>query len=61
MIKNFLGHSSIEVAMIYATVSNKLKNKYLKENGVAAALVVAEEKDPRAGSCYPGLGFLDRI
>lgn len=61
VIKNFLGHSSIEVTMIYATVSDELKNKYLKENGVAAALVVAEEKDPRAGSCYPGLGFLDRI
>lgn len=41
--KNFLGHSSIEVTMIYATVSDELENKYLKENGIAAALV-AEEK-----------------
>ncbi|MGB8455948.1 MAG: hypothetical protein WCD89_26990 [Anaerocolumna sp.] len=38
VIKNFLGHSSIEVTMIYATVSDKLKNKYLKENSVASAI-----------------------
>jgi len=61
VIKNFLGHSSIEVTMIYATVSDELKNKYLKENGIAAALTAKEEKESHTKSCYPGLDFLDRI
>ena len=38
VIKNFLGHSSIEATMIYATVSDELKNKYLKENSLASVL-----------------------
>ena len=29
VIKNFLGHSSIETTLIYATVSEDLVNKYL--------------------------------
>ena len=61
VIKNFLGHSSIEVTMIYATVSDELKNKYLKENGITAALIEEEQKESRARPCYPGLDFLDRI
>ncbi|ANU44929.2 hypothetical protein A4V08_02910 [Lachnoclostridium sp. YL32] len=40
VIKNFPGHSSIEVTMIYASVSDELKNKYLKENGIAAELAI---------------------
>lgn len=61
VIKNFLGHSSIEVTMIYATVSDELKNKYLKENGITAALIEEGQKESRARPCYPGLDFLDRI
>lgn len=60
VIKNFLGHSSIEVTMIYATVSDELKNKYLKENGIAATLMAEEKKDEPKHS-YPGLDFLNRI
>ena len=61
VIKNFLGHSSIEVAMIYASVSDELKNKYLKENGITAELVMDEQKEPGTESCYPGFDFLGRI
>ncbi len=60
VIKNFLGHSSIEVTMIYATVSDELKNKYLKENGIITALMAEEKKDDPKPS-YPGLDFLNRI
>ncbi|MDC7279474.1 site-specific integrase [Butyrivibrio fibrisolvens] len=60
VIKNFLGHSSIETTMIYATVSDELKNRYLKENGIVAALMV-EEKKNEAKHSYPGLHFLNRI
>ena len=38
VIKNFLGHLSIEVTMIYATVSDELKNKYIKDNSIAASI-----------------------
>lgn len=61
VIKNFLGHSSIETTMIYATVSDELKNKYLRENGIVAALIVEKEKEAGTKSYYPGLDFLDRI
>ncbi len=61
VIKNFLGHSSIEVTMIYASVSDELKNKYLKENGVTAGLVMDEQKEFGTTPCYPGLDFLGRI
>lgn len=60
VIKNFLGHSSIEVTMIYATVSDELKNKYLKENGITTALMAEEKKDEPKHS-YSGLDFLNRI
>lgn len=60
VIKNFLGHSSIEVTMIYATVSDELKNKYLKENGIMSTLM-AEEKKNEPKQSYPGLNFLNRI
>ena len=61
VIKNFLGHSSIETTMIYATVSDELKNKYLGENGRAAALIAETEKEAGTKPYYPGLDFLDRI
>lgn len=47
--------------MIYASVSDELKNKYLKENGITAELVMDEQKEPGTASCYPGLDFLGRI
>ena len=31
--------------MIYATVSDELKNKYLKENGITATLMAEEKKE----------------
>ena len=46
--------------MIYATVSDELKNKYLKGNGIAATLMKEEKKDKPKHS-YPGLDFLNRI
>ena len=46
--------------MIYATVSDELKNKYLKENGIITALMAEEKKDEPKPS-YPGLDFLNRI
>jgi integrase/recombinase XerD len=60
VIKNFLGHSSIEVTMIYATVSDELKNKYLKENSIASAIPqsIQSKKDK---SSYPGLDFLNKL
>jgi len=61
VIKNFLGHSSIEVTMIYATVSDELKNKYLKENGITATLMAEEKKEGEPKHSYPGLDFLNRI
>ena len=60
VIKNFLGHSSIEVTMIYATVSDELKNKYLKENGIVTTLIT-EEKNDESKHSYPGLDFLNKI
>jgi site-specific recombinase XerD len=43
VIKNFLGHSSIESTLVYATVSPALANRYLKENGFGAKLPAAED------------------
>lgn len=59
VIKNFLGHSSIEVTMIYATVSDNLKNKYLKENSLASVLPKSGRKEIATKS-YPGLEFLNK-
>lgn len=60
VIKNFLGHSSIEVTMIYATVSDELKNKYLKENSLASVLS-ANSKKNESKHTYPGLDFLNKL
>jgi integrase/recombinase XerD len=60
VIKNFLGHSSIEVTMIYATVSDELKNKYLIENSVVSALPKNSKKN-ESKHTYPGLEFLNKL
>jgi len=60
VIKNFLGHSSIDVTMVYATVSDELKNKYLKENRIMATLM-AEEKKTEPKQSYSVFDFLNRI
>lgn len=46
--------------MVYATVSDELKNKYLRECGITAALM-SEKKDDEPRHTYPGLDFLNRI
>ena len=43
VIKNFLGHSSIETTMIYATVSEDLVNKYLRNRNFLNETVVNDE------------------
>jgi len=60
VIKNFLGHSSIEATMIYATVSDELKNKYLKESSLAITLSGIRMKKENKHN-YPGMEFLDQI
>jgi len=60
VIKNFLGHSSIEVTMIYATVSDDLKNKYLKENSLAR-LLPGNDENKAIKTTYSGLDFLNKI
>ena len=60
VIKNFLGHSSIEVTMIYATVSDELINKYLKDNSLASALLGNRKKNENKHT-YPGLEFLNKL
>jgi len=60
VIKNFLGHSSIEVTMVYATVSDELKNKYLKENSLVSALPGNSKKN-ESKHTYPGLEFLSNL
>ena len=60
VIKNFLGHTSIEVTMIYATVSDELKNKYLKENSLASLFPEHNTKSENKRT-YPGLEFLNKL
>jgi len=43
VIKNFLGHSSIETTLIYATVSEDLANKYLRNRSFVNEIVVNNE------------------
>lgn len=61
VIKNFLGHVSIETTLIYATVTDELKNKYLKENSLIKD--VSKKNDNVKNYDYEsmGLGFLNRI
>lgn len=57
VIKNFLGHVSLETTLIYATVSDELKDKYLAEHSLANILPVKAALD------YEdiGLEFLKKI
>ena len=43
VIKNFLGHVSLESTLIYATVTPELANRYLKERGFGAKAPNVEE------------------
>lgn len=45
VIKNFLGHASLETMLIYATVSDELKDKYLAEHSLANILPVKAALD----------------
>jgi len=58
VIKNFLGHSSIESTLIYATVTPELANKYLREKGLRAKL---PETADIIESVVDSLPFLSRI
>lgn len=51
VIKNFLGHSSLETTMVYATISQELRDKYLVEFNASRALPQAAEKGD--GPDYP--------
>jgi len=59
VIKNFLGHASLETTMIYATVSDDLANLYLKDKSFLNNLITDE-----AGADVPqglGLEFLNKV
>lgn len=51
VIKNFLGHSSLETTMIYATISQELRDKYLVDYNASRALSQTGEEDE--GLDYP--------
>lgn len=51
VIKNFLGHSSLETTMVYATISQELRNKYLVDYNASRALSQTNEDDD--GLDYP--------
>lgn len=56
VIKNFLGHTSIETTMIYATVSADLANQYLKNKSIINDMIPTEQNI--AATEKPGLEFL---
>jgi integrase/recombinase XerD len=59
VIKNFLGHASIETTLIYATVSDDLANKYLRNRSFVNEIVVNDEgMDSPIKSTMP---FLERV
>jgi site-specific recombinase XerD len=58
VIKNFLGHSSIESTLVYATVSPELANRYLRENGFGSKIPTIEEPKEKLSNSLP---FLSRI
>ena len=58
VIKNFLGHASIDSTMIYATVSPELTRKYLREKGLGAKMPKSVEQ---AESIVESLPFLSKI
>lgn len=59
VIKNFLGHSSIETTMIYATVSDDLANKYLKNRSIINEIIQEDDVKPRLHEM--GLEFLNNV
>ncbi|MHB1395147.1 MAG: tyrosine-type recombinase/integrase [Clostridia bacterium] len=59
VIKNFLGHSSIETTMIYATVSDDLVNKYLKNRSIINEII--QEDDAKLHLHEIGLEFLNNV
>lgn len=58
VIKNFLGHASIESTLIYATITPELANKYLREKGFSAKLPKATEIIESHAASLP---FLSKI
>lgn len=56
VIKNFLGHTSIETTMIYATVSDDLTNRYLNDKNILNDTIPAEQSIPATEKS--GLEFL---
>jgi len=61
VIKNFLGHVSLETTLIYATVSDNLKNMYLKENSIIKDITKRENQPKKYDYESMGLSFLNRI
>jgi integrase/recombinase XerD len=59
VIKNFLGHSSIETTLIYATVSEDLANKYLRNRSFVNETVVNDEG--MSSSIKSTLPFLEKV
>jgi site-specific recombinase XerD len=58
VIKNFLGHASLESTLIYATVSPELASKYLREKGFGARIPKTTDNSK---SQTPRLPFLSKI
>lgn len=52
VIKNFLGHASLETTMVYATISQSLRDKYLVNYNMARALSQTNPDDAD-GLTYP--------
>lgn len=59
VIKNYLGHTSIETTIIYATVSADLTNRYLKDKSILNDMIPIEQSI--AATEKPGLEFLKTI
>jgi len=58
VIKNFLGHASIESTLVYATVTPELANHYLKEKGFGVKMPKEDEHEKQTLS---KLSFLDKL
>ncbi|MDR2559008.1 MAG: site-specific integrase [Oscillospiraceae bacterium] len=58
VIKNFLGHASIQSTLVYAKVTPELANKYLREKGFGASLPKNSETTTPRTTLLP---FLDKI
>ncbi|MEQ6390594.1 tyrosine-type recombinase/integrase [Bacillaceae bacterium S4-13-58] len=56
VIKNFLGHTSIETTMMYATVSDDLINRYLKDKNILGDMIPSKQSIPATEKS--GLEFL---